>query len=84
MLRQATTDIIKLLTVPLTKIGPVLQGGDETRNSVLQVAKFLNKSEKIPATLPTPEYNTAQLPRVTKDNAPLARVGKNKNSALQQ
>ena len=81
-LRQATTDIIKLLTVPLKDIGPVLEAGDKTRNGILKVARLLNRSESIPSTLP-PFATSSAIPsrmsivsptRVLPSTRPLPRV----------
>ena len=39
-LRQAANDIIKILSVSINKIGPVLKEG--TRNVILKITKILN------------------------------------------
>ena len=76
-LRQSTTDIIKLLTTPLSGVGPTLEAGDETRNAVLKIAQLLNRTDKIPKSLPSIQSDSAKLPRVQPSsihNKPLPRV----------
>ena len=64
----------------MTGVGPTLEAGDETRNAVLQIAQLLNRTDKIPKSLPpiqsdsTPvtsvqpsSTSEAQLPRVQKN-----------------
>ena len=51
-MQQATTDIIELLTTPLSGVGPTLEAGDETGNAVLKIAQPLKRTDKIPTSLP--------------------------------
>ena len=68
LLRQVTTDIVKLLTVPLQKIGPILGVGDDARNALLKVARLLNRADSIPKSLPSPSDETTLPPRVQLSN----------------
>ena len=52
-LRQATTDIIRILTKPTkTTRFPSLEIGDATRNGLLKVAKYLQRDEELPPLQP--------------------------------
>ena len=53
---QAATGIVKLLMVTLNWIKPVLQAGDSTQNSILQIAKVL---DTIPKALPSASVDAA-------------------------
>ena len=64
LLHQATTDIIKLLTIPLTDTGPILEASDETRNAPLKVAQLLNRTDNMPKSLPPPQKKIVSPPRV--------------------
>ena len=78
-LRQATTDIVKLLTTPLSGIGPTLAAGDDTSNAILKIARLLNRSDKIPKSLPPVPPNPVSAPRVlpiVTQNVSLPRVPK--------
>ena len=44
-LRQAATDIITIIAVPLSSTTPFPQTGDITKNAPLDVAKILNQAE---------------------------------------
>ena len=48
-LRQAATDIITILTIPPSSTTPSLQVGYVTKNSLLNVAKSLNRAEDLPS-----------------------------------
>ena len=56
--------VLKLLTIPFNKMGPILEAGDDTRNTILKVAKLLNITDSISKILPSPVKNTLQPPRV--------------------
>lgn len=82
-LRQSTTDIIQILTSPPSTTTISLQAGDDTRNGILQLAKLLNRTEKIPNLIFLPQKSIT-----TKivDNTPPQRVLKEykKNSPPQR
>ena len=59
-MRQAATDIIKILTAPPSNVAPSLQAGDETRNGLLLLAKLLNRADKIPDKSVTAKTTPAQ------------------------
>ena len=46
-LRQATNDIIHILTKPPNTTFPTLKAGDPTRNALLEVATLLNRVDKL-------------------------------------
>ena len=92
-LRQAATDIVKILSNPPSTTTPSLQAGDSTYNALLDLATTLNRIDKIPdypSTLtPTPTYSSNQSvhePRVPSsnkqqtDHASLPRVKENPTS----
>ena len=47
-LKQATSNIIDILTNPPSTTVPSLQAGDTTKNALLQIAQLLNRAEDIP------------------------------------
>ena len=47
-LKQATTNIIDILTMPPSTNVPSLQAGDTTQNALRQLAKLLNRADNIP------------------------------------
>ena len=49
-----------------------MQQGDPTRNALLELVQQLNRIDKLPDPVVTPEFhNDAQLPRVVKPTAPV-------------
>lgn len=44
-MRQAASDIVDLLTVPLASMGPILKAGDENQNAILELAKILKRAD---------------------------------------
>ena len=80
-LRQASSDIIAILTNPPSKVTPDLESGNEINNALLKLASIFKTADKIPA-LPQiqKQSNYSPLPRVTKD-APLPRVTQQKTTA---
>ena len=53
-LRQAATDIISLLTNPVSTTTLSLQAGDETKNALLQLATILQHADNLPTTASAP------------------------------
>ena len=47
-LRQATTDIIKILSAPPNVSIPTMEAGDTTRNAILKLATLLNRVDTLP------------------------------------
>lgn len=66
-LHQAAADISAILMNPLTTTAPTLTAGDPTYEAILNIAKLLKRSDKIP-----------HLQSI--DNSPLQRVINNKSS----
>ena len=61
-LKQATQDIIQLLTHPIAQL-PYLQVGDVTKNAILQIAQMLNRSiDQVVDLNNTTPYKTKLLP----------------------
>ena len=80
-LRQAATDIVRILTKPSISAAPTLQQGDPTRNALLELATILQRADKLPS-LQVIEHDKP-LPRVKiptedsteSDDAALPMVG---------
>jgi len=47
-LRQASINIIAILTNPPSKVAPELESGDKVQNKILKLATILNNADKIP------------------------------------
>ena len=79
---QAAEDIITILNAPPSTTTPTLEAGDEVRNALLNIAKMLQRAEKLPlppeiptptTTVTPPRVGVVQPPRVQDDqtNLPL-------------
>ena len=77
-LRQAAMDIIKILTSPpTTNIAPILKAGDDTRNTLLELAKTLQSTDKVPKEIPSfPKNNDKSNVTPTTAIIPCPRVQK--------
>ena len=77
-LKQATTDIVALLTQPPSSTVPALKEGDPTRNVLLTFTQRLNRTDNMlePTSNPENVNNTVSPPRVNKvlSKAPPPRV----------
>ena len=66
-LRQATDDIISILTNPPHHTTPTLKLGDKTKNALLKIAKIFHRDEPIPLipeNNPPPRVDITSPPRV--------------------
>ena len=67
-LRQAALDIIHILTNPPHNGLPPYKMGDDTRGSLLKIAKTLNRADKLPEAIP-PQNDHSSVPRVQQDKS---------------
>ena len=70
-LKQATQDIISLLTHPVAFL-PSLQVGDVTKNALLDIAQILHRSitDIVPLHLPAGKKNIPTLPTMRQPSNP--------------
>ena len=82
-LRQASSDIVAILTRPPSTVSPALESGDKINNALLTLASIFKTAEKIPmlpqvkdkkVTSPHPMPQPTPLPRVHNKSTPLPRV----------
>ena len=69
-LRQASGDIISILTNPPSQVTPELESGDAVQNAILKLAPIINTTDAISAIARVQTNELVPLPRVTVPKPP--------------